>query len=140
MTPKSHSYTIVVDNALLAARLGKKLSGKLSPHGISLSEYLVLQCLAATPDAALPRIALAEHLGMSASGVTRMLAPLQKIGLVESERNPRDARQSLVCLSAAGKRVFGEAQPGFADACEDLLAPLSASQQERLAQLLGKVV
>ncbi|MDZ7871614.1 MAG: MarR family transcriptional regulator [Rheinheimera sp.] len=44
---------------------------------------------------------LVELVGLSPSGITRLLLPLEKIGRVEKERNPRDARVSLVILSEA---------------------------------------
>ena len=44
----------------------------------------------------LKRIDLAEQVGLSASGVTRMLLPMEKIGLISKEEGARDARVSLV--------------------------------------------
>ncbi len=57
-------------------------------------------------DEAMRRIDLAESVGLSASGVTRLLLPMQKIGLVQKEQNPRDARVSLVKLTETGKQIF----------------------------------
>lgn len=51
------------------------------------------------------RIDLADSVGLSPSAVTRLLAPMEKPGLVEKEANPRDARVSLVKLSTAGAGV-----------------------------------
>lgn len=92
------------------------------------------------PHREVPRIELAEHLGMSASGVTRLLMPMEKNGLIEKVRNPRDSRQSLVRLSDTGQRLFEEASVSFAHITGDLVSQLSQSQQEIVVKLYTKVV
>jgi len=52
------------------------------------------------------RIDLANNIGLTASGVTRIVSPMVKIGLVEKEVNQRDARVSLVKLTTAGKEMY----------------------------------
>lgn len=54
------------------------------------------------------RVDLADKIGFTASGVTRMLIPLEKIGLVQREAYERDARVSYVGLTDIGKQVFEE--------------------------------
>ncbi len=140
MSVPSVSSTFVIHNALLASRLAKRAGHGLSAHGISLSEYLAMHYLHASPYGAVPRIELAEHLGMSASGVTRLLAPMEKNGLVEKVTNPRDARQSLVKLAKPGQRVYEEASVSFEHIAADLVANLSEKQQKKLVELYAKVV
>ena len=93
-----------------------------------------------SPNKAVQRIALAEHIGMSASGVTRLIAPMEKTGIIEKVANPRDARQSLVKLSHAGQRLYGDAQVSFALICDDQTAALSQSQKEKLLELYAKLL
>jgi len=92
------------------------------------------------PQKMAPRIALAEHLGMSASGVTRLIAPMEKNGVIEKAVNPRDARQSLVKLSETGQRVYDEASVSFEYIANDLAGGLTKSQQEKLVELYGRVL
>ena len=78
--------------AVLTRRLDNKLSGV---HGLSFSHFMVLYSLDRADGQRLRRIDLAERMGMTASGVTRMLMPLEKIGLVSRQADPRDARAVL---------------------------------------------
>lgn len=139
MSQETISSEFVIQNALLAAKLAKKMGNRLSIHGISLTEYLVMHYLDSVPSKAVTRVDLADHVGMSASGITRLLAPMEKIKLVEKESNPRDARQSLVKLSKVGQRVFQEASISFADIADDLTGNLSQSQLAKLVELNARV-
>ncbi len=86
------------------------------------------------------RIELAEHVGLSASGVTRLLAPMEKIKIVEKELNPRDARQSLVKLSKTGQQLYKEARVSFEHCANSLLGNLNENQQQKLVELSGKIL
>ena len=94
--------TLLISLINLNTRLEKSLSGPLSLHGISLTEYMVLRQLAQAPEQKLRRIDLAQQVGLSASGVTRLLNPMEKTGLIDKEQVERDARVSLVTLTSAG--------------------------------------
>ena len=73
------------------------------------------------------RIDLAERIGLSASGVTRLVNPMEKNHLVEKEINPRDARVSLVHLS--------KAKVSFEQSADAILKPLSNKQVTTLFEL-----
>lgn len=85
------------------------------------------------------RIELAECVGITASGVTRLLAPMEKIRIVEKESNPRDARQSLVKLTQAGEQLYKDALVSFEHCSKDVLANLSVKQIDNMANLFGKI-
>ncbi len=139
MTHESLSSIIVIQNALLSSRFSKRAGNRLSAHGISLTEYLVMHYLERLPQNSVSRIELAEYLGMSASGVTRLIAPMEKIKIIEKVTNPRDARQSQVRLSKAGQRLYSEARISFEHICSELVGSLSQSQQEKLLEFYAKV-
>lgn len=115
--------------------IAKRMDAHLSVHGISYSEFQVLSHLAASPQESLPRIELARLVGLSASGVTRMLAPMEKIGLVQKESNPRDARMSLVKLSSAGAAIHEDAAVTVEHVSAGFLEGLTAAQQKALTSL-----
>lgn len=118
----------------------KRIDRTLSAiHGIGLTEFTVLNQLSAAPNLTLSRIQLAESVGLSASGITRLLNPMQKIGLVEKERNPRDARVSLVKLSKAGKKIHKEAYASFETSSADLFQNLAGKQLETFSAMLEKI-
>ena len=89
----------------------EKVSGAISSvHGLALKEVFLLMHLENSPWHRLPRVELARRLHVSASTVTRMTAPLEKIGLVERKSDERDARLAFVVLTEAGKTKIGEAR------------------------------
>ncbi|WP_428819749.1 MarR family winged helix-turn-helix transcriptional regulator [Microbulbifer sp. MCCC 1A16149] len=132
------SANLVIQNALLAAKLARKAGNRLSVHGISLTEYLVMDYLCRCTQE-VSRIELAEHIGMSASGVTRLLLPMEKNGVVEKVQNPRDARQSLVRLSKTGKTLYKDATVSFTHIADDLTSALSEAQKNKAIELLTKL-
>ena len=126
---------LVLSIEKLAGEFSRKLEGALTPHGISVTEFIVLNALYSSTDRSVRRIDLAQSVGLSASGITRMLRPMQKIGLVERDSNPRDARVSLVSLTQAGQRIFEEASVSVNMKAEALLSPLTARQHSEYARL-----
>lgn len=123
---------IIILQTKLAARLSRKFSNHLSLHGISLTEYLALHYIASAGQPEIPRVMLAEQLEMSASGVTRLLVPMEKNNLVERIRNPRDARQSQVKLTGPGKKVYQEASVSFQQIANDTIGHLPDTTREAL--------
>lgn len=140
MSAPSTAAELVIRNALLAARLSKRVGNRLAAHGISLSEFLVMHYLHQSAARAIPRVELADHMSMSASGVTRLIAPMEKSGIIDKRANPRDARQSLVMLSGAGERLYGEAAVTFEHAAHELLERLGGAGQARMLELIGRVI
>jgi len=140
MSSESISSQFVIKNALLASKLSRRVGNHLSIHGISLTEFLVMHYLHNSRNKAVLRIELAEHVGMSASGVTRLIAPMEKNHIVEKVSNPRDARQSLVKLSEVGQTLFNDANISFEQISQDILGKLSPSQQEKVVDLYAKLI
>ncbi len=92
-----------------------RLSGELSAvHGISVNEFFLLMQLEKAPKQRLSRVELAKRMHVSASTVTRMVAPMEKIGMVDREVDQRDARLAFVVLTDAGRERLAEAKPTFA--------------------------
>ena len=74
MSTSSTSAAVVKSLWRKTADVSRKLDNSLGAvHGIGLTEYMVLDILAQAPQGALRRIDLAEELGRTASGVTRLL-------------------------------------------------------------------
>jgi len=131
----SSTSDLVVRHALLASKMSKRVDGHLTPHGLSFTEYLILRALYNSESYTLTRIQLANSVGISASGVTRLLAPMEKNKLVEKQSNPDDARQSLVRLSSAGERVFNEASVSFDHCARSLIENLEDTQVQQFSAL-----
>ncbi len=61
----------------------------------------------------LSRVELAKRMHVSASTVTRMAAPLEKIGVVARQTDERDARLAFVVLTESGLEKVHEARVTF---------------------------
>lgn len=89
----------------------------------------------------LRRIDLAERLGLTASGVTRTLIPLEKLGLVERQPDPRDARVGYALLTHAGQQLLRYAlvtvQPIAQEATQSMSTDQLSALSARLGQLAG---
>jgi DNA-binding MarR family transcriptional regulator len=123
----------------LTSRLMKAMDANLSVHGISFREYHVLHQLNEAIGHSMSRIDLARSVELSASGVTRLIAPMEKLGMVEKEKHPRDARKSLVKLSPAGLRIFEESRVTFDKTSATLFSSLSEAQMTTMNQLCERV-
>ncbi len=66
----------------LHSQLLRRIDQHLSLHGISFSEFLGMYNLNDAPKMTMRRIDLAESIGLSASGVTRLVNPMKKNRLV----------------------------------------------------------
>jgi DNA-binding MarR family transcriptional regulator len=77
--------------------------------GIGLSEFTILYTLSIAAGEKMRRIDLANAVGLTASGVTRQLLPMEKIGLVKSGEPDADARARYVMIARGGKVKLQEA-------------------------------
>ena len=140
MTTESHYGAITKSLWLNAALVTKHLDNSLGAiHGIGLTEYMVLLNLMKAPNQALRRVDIAESLARTASGVTRMLMPMEKIGLIQKEINQRDARVSLVKITSAGRELFENATVTLDAKSQSLLKNLDGEEASKLLELLNKI-
>lgn len=92
------------------------------------------------PSSKLSRVELARKLCVSPATVTRATKPLEKIGLLDREADPRDARLSYVVLTESGNELLDNAEDSLEQLSANFLSQrLSASERSRLTQLLGKL-
>lgn len=87
--------------------LSRSLDAKLGWLGFN--DFLVLYHLSKNTEWKLRRIDLAEKVWLTASWVTRLLLPMEKIGLVKKEINPSDARVSQVSITLWWETKLNEA-------------------------------
>jgi len=72
----------------------------------------------------------------SSGGLTKLLERLENRGLIAREPNPDDGRGVMVALTAAGRELQEEAMSAHQLNEEQLLAPLTGTQRERLNSIL----
>lgn len=108
------SYIAALRLLQSAEQVRDRLAGDFaSIHGISVNEFFFLMHLEKAPLHRMSRVELAKRLNVNASTVTRMAAPMEKIGLVSKKTDDRDARLSFVVLSRAGHKKLLEAKQTF---------------------------
>ena len=132
-----NSSDLLLGMARAESRLNRRVDQALSVHGISFSEYLTLRALSQAPEQKMRRIDLAEATALTPSGVTRLLNPLEKIGLVRKEAGLRDARVSLVALTESGERICAEAQVALDAAADTAFRNVAESQRQQLREILA---
>lgn len=120
-----------------AAALERQLDAVLgNARGISFREYRLLSTLAAH-EAELSRVALADAVSLTPSAVTRALKPLEKLGLVATVRNGRDARQSLARLTQSGSQLLSDTEAPLADLYRRI--KLTGADRRAITQGLGRL-
>ncbi len=133
-----HTETTVLQFLETASALGRRLDCVLSnTRGISFSEYRLLRTLSQTKASGFPRIDLANAVGLTASAVTRALKPLEKLGYVATERNERDARQSLAIITPAGLELLKDAQGILEDTLREL--PLNTLSRQKITEFVNRL-
>ena len=119
------AITLWVKTASLTRKMDASLA---SIHGIGFLEYIVLHRLINAPGNAMRRIDLANAICRTASGVTRMLSPMEKIGLVEKADNPRDARVSLIKITKTGEDIYHDATNSLNEKSNQVMIHVSEKQ------------
>lgn len=122
--------------ATLVRRLDQVLGGY---HGISFGDFMLLHYLTRAPGGRLRRVDLAERQGLTASGVTRTLLPLEKIGLVERQQDPRDARVAYAAITPTGRELLDNAVVVAEQISRDLLRSCPPAQLSEMSTALGLI-
>lgn len=107
--------------------------------GISLNECIILSSLLQAPENKMRRIDLAEKIGFTPSGITRLLLPMEKIGLVLREKNEHDARVSYVILAPGWKQKVLEAIERAEYIISDLLPGYTVTKANDIVKILQEI-
>jgi len=139
-------FTIPVLNTMRLLQAADEFRANLScelgaVHGLSVNEFFLLMHLDRAPSRKLARVDLAKRMHVSASTVTRMVAPMEKTGMLAREASRRDSRVAFVVLRAAGSKRLREAQKTFASQARALFEDRWTDDElEQLSELLGRLV
>lgn len=109
-------------------------------HDLTINDYEVLLRLSQAPEGRLTRGELACSVHLTHGGITRLLAGLERAGLVESAGCPTDRRVVYAELTATGRERLREAVRTHVDDIETMFsARFSPAELETLADLLGRL-
>jgi len=131
-------YTSVLKSLWLnAAVIGKQIDLILADvHGISFDEYMVLHNLAMSGDNTMDRKALGESVGKSVLDITKMLNPMEKIGLVEKQVDNKKPKMKRIKLTKSGEKLFKNTGARLDHYAEQNLGVLDKLQLEDLLETL----
>lgn len=130
---------VMLDQTFISTLLSKKIDSSMSVHGLSYTEFVIMQKLTDAHSGSLSRVDLADAVGLTASGVTRLLAPMEKNHLITKIVNPRDARQSLVGLTNTGMELYSNALVTFKHSCDVAFSLFTEREIKQLKKLLNKI-
>lgn len=135
----SPSLKFFIDLAKAKTVVSRRFDNRLSFNGLGFSDFMILWHLSQAPGEKLRRVDLAEKVGITASGITRMLLPMEKIGLVQREMSEQDARVSYVLLAPGGKRLLAESLESVEVLAQDILSATKAKKIEELSKILTEL-
>lgn len=109
----------------------------LKPFGLKVRSYSVLSlaCSDITPT----QRELAEFLALDPSQIVPLVDTLEKRGYVERTPDPVDRRSKVIAATAEGRKLYAKAHQATQASEKETLFALTASEQEQLRSLLGRV-
>lgn len=106
-------------------------------HGLGLSDFAALHHLSSAAGQKLRRVDLAQRLALSPSGVTRLLAPLERRGIVAREESGHDARATYAVLTRSGRTLAQNAAATLDSIAESILGSMSKTDRAAFTKLAG---
>jgi len=137
MTKINSTVNFFLEMTKFQTKLSRRLDSGL--NGISLNEFIIMYHLSQNPDGKMRRTDLADKVGLTASGVTRLLLPMEKIGLISRESDEGDARVSYVVLARGGKTKFTEGLDRLEIFGEDLVPNTKLKKLEEVTKLINEL-
>jgi DNA-binding MarR family transcriptional regulator/GNAT superfamily N-acetyltransferase len=123
-------------NRFYTQRIGLLREGWLdSPF--SLSEARVLYEIGQRPGTTAR--AIGDDLGLDAGYLSRMLQRFHKDGLIDKQVSPTDGRQTLLSMTARGRKAFAPLEAHTRAQVGAMLERLAPSEQDRLVSAMGTV-
>ncbi len=107
---------------------------------ITVTDFEALRRLAAAEGGRMRRVDLAPAVGLTASGVTRLLDGLEKAGLVRKEQCTSDLRVTYAAITDAGRAHLRCAAESHLERLAAIFAErFTPEEVDRLAELLGRL-
>ncbi len=111
--------------------------GVADPAGFSSNELRILMALTGEGESA--GHDLAELMGMQAMNVSRALASLHAMGLVEQAENSANRRRKPYRTSRRGHEAYLALKPRIAEVASFLFGALTARERDELRNILSKL-
>ena len=88
----------------------------------------------------LDQVSLSTEVGIDRTSGADVMRRLERRGLVERVRSPRDRRANLVSITGPGVRLVRDMRRSMAKAQERFVAPLEAAEQEAFVRMMQKII
>jgi DNA-binding MarR family transcriptional regulator len=122
----------------IVSQLSGALFGRLVPHNVHLSQFVVLNHLTRVGDGRSP-VQIANALQVTKATMTHTLAVLGKHGFVATKPHPTDGRSKIVVLTPAGRTFRDEAIASMAPAFRYLADNVDMGELAAALPVLEKV-
>lgn len=137
MSSISHTLSFFISLSRIETVLSRRLDARLG--GLGWSDFLILYALSTAEGQRMRRVDLAVTIGLTASGITRLLLPMEKVGLVRREAHDGDARVSYVALAPGGEARLSEAITRAEEFCSDIIHTAESVEVERANNIIQKM-
>lgn len=109
----------------------------LGPGELSLAQFALITTLADEPQMTVGALALAG--GVASPTATRMLATLERDGIVSRRQADDDKRRVHVALTAKGKKIVANKRAKIAAKQEIVFSMLSPAEREQAEHILRRL-
>lgn len=133
--PSDHGLWFCNWKIWLEAR--RRLDASLGPLGLRSRDFWLLLIAGAGN---VSQHEMAELCGLDPSSLVPVIDALERRGLLQRERNPKDRRVQWVRRTDKGDRLFRRALPRAQQAESEQLAELPAGDQRKLVAAMRKLV
>ncbi|HKB10257.1 MAG TPA: MarR family transcriptional regulator [Vicinamibacterales bacterium] len=134
MSSASETVATLMRAADLARR---QMNAVVEPHGLTLQQFNVLRILRGAGPTGMPTLEVANRMVEETPGITRLLDRLEQKQLIRRQRCPKDRRQHLCWLTAAGLALLQKTDAPIARTHENTLKGLRRKDRVAFNRLLG---
>src|SRR5262245_42454312 len=133
-----HEIALLIAMLKFASLISRPMrDGVADPAGLSPNELRILMALSGEGESAGHH--LAELMGMHAMNVSRALASLRAMGLVEAVKSTNNRRRKPFRISTRGAKTHVSLEPNLARVARFLFGDLTAQERVGLRKILAKL-
>lgn len=123
------------------AQMTRSFNAELqAASGLTVMDFEVLRRIGAAEDGAMRRVDLAAAVGLTPSGITRLLDGLERCEIVRKRQCATDARVTYAEITPKGREVLAEAAAVHVAGLAAVFAErYSPEEMETLVELLGRL-
>ena len=111
----------------------------LSPHGLTESQYRILEILQQKEKKGMTQVEISGHLLVNRSNITGLIDRLEKNGFVMRSSDPRDRRINRIKLKEKARKILRFVAGLYAKESADLCAHLNKDEIKTMIYILGKI-